>query len=103
MSMAGVETNGERDERTQRNKKTRREWATVAPKYMHANEMGKEWAAVACSSAKQGLGIYIDKVRVHSDTLYAMQREGGGKGNEVERERVPLVTERATSYAKSVR
>jgi hypothetical protein len=41
MSMAGVETNSERVERTQGNKKTRREWATVAPKHMHVNEMGK--------------------------------------------------------------
>jgi hypothetical protein len=41
MLMAGVKMNSERVERTQGNKKTRREWATVALKHTHTNEMGK--------------------------------------------------------------
>jgi hypothetical protein len=105
--MAGVETKGERGERgerTQGNEKTSREWATVAPKHTHANEMEKGWATVACSSAKQGFWyLYAESESVAIQCTLRREREGGGKGNEVERESVLPATERAASYAKRVR
>ena len=48
---------------------------------MHANKMGKEWAAVAYFSAKQGLGIYnVKSESVAIQCMLRREREMGGKG-----------------------
>ena len=61
----------------------------------------KMWAAVACFSAKQGL-VFIVRVRVRIDTMYATQgeREMRGKGGAKSKMRVQPATDRVASYAK---
>jgi hypothetical protein len=101
MSMADVETNGERDETEKREDETR--MGHGCPE-THTNEKrGETWATVACLSAKQGLGIYIDEsesVAIHC----TLRREREKLREKESRSRSVLpATERAASYAKGVR
>ena len=80
-------------EREQRRDET--EGAAVARK--HTQEKG-EYGPICLLFGKATHGVFI-RVRVRSDTMYATERERGGKRKSKE---FPPATERAVSYAKSV-
>jgi hypothetical protein len=76
--MAEVGTEGERDKETQSNEReAKRGGATVARNTR--KRIGKELGHSCLLFSKAGLGIYIVRVRIHSDTMYATQRERGGE------------------------
>jgi hypothetical protein len=78
--MAGIGLNDKGDEENIRSDEDKTRMGHGCLK-THAKQMGKLWATVACFSAKQGLGIYIDKFK--SVVIHCMlhrERVGGKEG-----------------------